>query len=161
MCRCMYCGEVFETWASSYYRNINSCKCRYSKDKRLYSIYTNMKTRCYNAGNPTYEHYGKRGIRMCKEWLDSYKAFEKWAFDNGYEDGLTIERVDVNGNYCPDNCKWITPEEQAANKTTTIRVAGTSLKGFCRDNGLNYKTVCSYHYKHPLVPIEDVVARYI
>lgn len=79
---------------------------------RLYSIYTNMKTRCYNKNNSHYQYYGKRGIVICDEWLNDFKAFYDWALSHGYKDNLTIDRIDVNGNYEPSNCRWVTQHKQ-------------------------------------------------
>ena len=78
-----------------------------------------MKMRCYYPKCNGYKNYGARGITICEDWLNSYKAFEKWALENGYDDTLTIERNNVNGNYEPSNCRWITKQEQAHNKTNT------------------------------------------
>lgn len=85
----------------------------------LYSHWVNMKTRCFNKNNPKYKDYGARGITICEEWLD-FKVFYEWAMSHGYAEGLSIERIDVDGNYCPDNCKWITMSEQAKNKRTNV-----------------------------------------
>jgi len=74
-----------------------------------------MKTRCSNPGDRSYYLYGGRGIRVCREWSESYSAFEKWAKAAGYRPGLTIERVDVDGDYSPENCTWIPKGEQSMN----------------------------------------------
>lgn len=86
---------------------------------RLYNIYCNMKNRCYNVKQAEYSNYGGRGIKVCCEWRDSFIAFKDWAIANGYKEDLTIDRIDVNGNYEPSNCRWITKREQQFNKTNT------------------------------------------
>lgn len=88
------------------------------RHERLYRIWHGMKQRCERKENGDYQNYGGRGISICEEWRNNYAAFREWAFSNGYSDDLTIERKDVNGNYCPDNCTWISPKEQARNRRT-------------------------------------------
>lgn len=78
---------------------------------RLYRIWSNMKTRCFNPNADNYEFYGGRGITICKEWLHDFQAFYDWAMGNGYKDGLTIDRKDSDCNYSPQNCQWITLSE--------------------------------------------------
>ena len=81
---------------------------------RLYRIWKQMRFRCFCVTNPTYKHYGARGITICDEWSD-FAVFREWALSNGYTDELSIERKDVDGNYCPENCSWIPRNEQARN----------------------------------------------
>lgn len=88
---------------------------------RLYKTWKNMKTRCLNSKNYKFKNYGGRGICICTEWLD-FENFERWALSSGYQNNLTIERIDVNGNYCPQNCTWIIPENQALNRRNTKKV---------------------------------------
>ena len=72
---------------------------------RLYRIWSNMKMRCLNPKNDNFPNYGGRGIKVCNEWRHDFKAFQAWAISHGYRDDLSIDRIDVNGNYCPENCK--------------------------------------------------------
>lgn len=81
---------------------------------RLYRIWGDMKSRCLNPNVDNYKFYGDKGVLVCEEWLYSFQAFYEWAMKNGYKDGLTIDRVDSEGNYCPQNCRWITQSENAS-----------------------------------------------
>lgn len=121
---------------------------RVKDNKRLHGIYHGIKKRCYNENSKRYKDYGGRGIAMCDEWLNSEIGFDNfcdWAKSHGYQDNLTIERKDVNGNYCPENCIWITIMSQARNKRDTIRVIYRGeekpLIEWCEILGLRYDTI--------------------
>jgi len=86
------------------------------KHHPLYSVWQNMKTRCYNPKTWNYKNYGGRGIKVCDEWRNDFKAFYDWAVNDGYSDGLSIDRRNNDGNYEPSNCKWSTAKEQANNR---------------------------------------------
>ena len=161
-CKCKLCGNEFIMWRSHYYRGSTVCHCDSRvNNHRIHSIFTNMKTRCYNNNSPNYKDYGGRGITICDEWLNNYHAFEEWALSNGYSDDLTIERIDVDGNYSPENCKWATQLEQAQNKRATIKIEGKSLRRWCIEHGLNYKTIHSYMTRHPRASIEEALEKYL
>lgn len=91
--------------------------------KRLYSIWHNMKSRCYYTHAEKYKYYGGRGITVCDEWRDDFNAFYNWAINNGYKDDLTLDRIDSNGNYEPKNCRWATIAEQNNNSKKNNYIA--------------------------------------
>lgn len=97
-------------------RNRENAKYNNIRYKRLYNIWHGMKVRCYYEQYKQFKDYGGRGITVCAEWKDDFSAFCDWAMANGYEDHLTIDRINVNGNYCPDNCRWTTRAEQMKNR---------------------------------------------
>lgn len=83
---------------------------------RIYNEWASMKWRCYTKSNTSYKNYGGRGIRVCEEWLNDFLSFYTWAIENGYSDELTLDRIDVDGNYEPDNCRWVSMKVQDNNK---------------------------------------------
>lgn len=87
---------------------------------KLYFVWAQMKGRCLNPKNPEYKNYGARGIKVCDAWLDS-SAFLSWAHSAGYAEGLTLDRINVNGNYQPSNCRWVNMHIQNANKRRNPR----------------------------------------
>lgn len=118
---------------------------------RLYDIWKNMKSRCYNKNNKNYHNYGGRGITICGDWADDFAAFRTWSLSHGYDDDLTIDRIDVNSGYCPDNCRWATQKEQCNNTRRTIMVKINdkthSVKEWCEIMGIKYGTVISRIYR--------------
>lgn len=90
--------------------------------EKLFNIYKSMKNRCYKKDNISYKNYGGRGITICDEWLENRNAFIKWAIENNFEPGLSIDRVDNDKGYFPDNCKFSNRHEQTINKRNTILV---------------------------------------
>jgi len=122
------CGNETEQYISNIENGrVKSCGClRYKRlserntrhgmhGTRLYRIWRGLFKRCHNRNATDYSNYGGRGIKVCDEWLD-FKVFYGWAMRNGYREDLTIERIDVNGNYEPNNCCWITKSEQSLNR---------------------------------------------
>lgn len=96
-----------------------------TSSRRLYKTWRNMRYRCSNPKDRKYKYYGGRGIKVCEEWDSSFKAFESWALVNGYADDLTIDRINVNGDYEPKNCRWISMAEQQQNKRSNRSIKPT------------------------------------
>lgn len=109
------------------------CACIKSKtthglrSHRLYKIYHNMKERCFSKQNQAYSFYGGKGITICDDWLNDFISFYNWAIDNGYKDNLTIDRINTDSNYEPDNCRWVNMSIQAQN---TKHIRATNKSGY-------------------------------
>ena len=118
LCKCD-CGKEKLVASHDLKHGIKSCGCLKKENKvlnkRIHNIWNNMINRCCNPNNKRYYDYGGRGIKLCSEWRNKYKNFEKWALNNGYSDDLTIDRKDNNKGYCPKNCRWITRKENSRN----------------------------------------------
>lgn len=129
---------------------------RPSSYNKLRNIWRGMKGRCYREACSGYKNYGKRGIIVCDEWLNNFESFESWALNNGYAEGLTIERIDNNGNYCPENCRWATRLEQANNKRNNVRVTHSgktqTLSQWARELKKSVSTIKVSYYKGTFPP---------
>lgn len=90
--------------------------------QRLYIAWSNMRRRCYQKQNKKYRSYGGRGIKVCDEWLHDFRAFREWSVNNGYDDNLTLDRIDVDGNYEPSNCRWVTQKIQQNNRSNNRKI---------------------------------------
>ena len=126
---------------------------------RLYRIWSGMKSRCNIPSASGYEYYGARGIKVSEEWSE-FSEFKKWAELNGYQEELTIERIDRSGNYCPDNCKWITWSEQQSNTSQNILIPFNSktqtLTQWAKE--LNVKEATLRYRYHKGLPLEQVLS---
>lgn len=117
---------------------------------RLYKVWGNMKSRCENPRHVSYPGWGGRGISICPEWV-YYEGFHRWAMSSGYCEGLSLDRIDNNGNYGPDNCRWATPKQQANNTRRTIYITldgrTDTIEGWCEKLGLAKPMVRDRYYR--------------
>ncbi len=133
VCRCDCGSEITAITDNLVAGRTRSCGCLRNEesskrlrghgmsDTRLYAIWNQMKQRCYNANTLYYENYGGRGITICEPWRENFIAFYDWAMQNGYQDGLTIDRINNDFGYCPDNCQWVDSVAQANNRRSNRR----------------------------------------
>lgn len=135
-CECVYCGlETIRSFAdmretsicvhtnrNGQYKDFN-VKC---KNGRLRHILSGMMDRCFNKKDKAYRWYGAKGIKVCDDWVNNPISFEEWSISNGYDDSLTIDRINENGDYCPENCRWVTNKDNAKYKSTTKMITVNS-----------------------------------
>lgn len=153
LCKCD-CGNDIVVFATNLVRGLtHSCGCfnrevlsersctHHLSESRLYETWSGMKKRCYNANSKSFPAYGGRGIGVCNEWKDDFRTFYDWAMSNGYADDLTIDRIDVNGNYSPENCRWVDKLTQANNCRTnhylTFNGKTQSIAEWARELGVS------------------------
>lgn len=168
VCKCD-CGKVISAEQYSLKRGrIKSCGClnidmikarsirHGGRHERLYGVWINMKTRCHNPNSNSYSDYGGRGIAICDEWDNSYSNFRAWALSNGYDENAdnfacTLDRIDPNGDYCPENCRWVNAVKQANNRRNTIMIEFNnqlhSLSEWADIIGVKYHTLFARIYK--------------
>ena len=137
---------------------LNSYGISSSEYAKLYNVWKNMISRCYDENSKSFLNYGARGIAVCSEWKENKDNFFLWSLNNGWKPGITIERKNVNGNYCPENCCFVPKNKQFENKTDTVFV---SYKGetkplfvWCKELGLNYQSVLTRRWRGTTSPEE-------
>lgn len=154
-CKCD-CGNIKIAEGRELKRgNVKSCGCynieshtkHGKRNTRIYRIYHHMIDRCKNKNDANYKDYGMRGIEVCEEWTgeQGFENFYKWSMENGYSEELTIDRINVNGNYEPNNCRWTDNNVQANNKRNNrvfdVGTGEKTLAQLCREFDKTYNTV--------------------
>ena len=158
LCQCD-CGKQSAVLGNSLKRGLSkSCGClrdemvsarftrhgatKYNKnhpDYRLYAIWRGMISRCYNPNESCYQRYGGAGIAVCDDWLHSFEAFRDWAKTNGYDDALSIDRIDGKKGYSPENCRWATPLQQTRNRKNTRYLTYAGEQKTLKEWAIQYK----------------------
>jgi hypothetical protein len=170
LCKCS-CGKIKSVYGYHLRKgNTLSCGCKNYKNlkpqikhnmtgTRIYGIWTHMRARCYNPKSQKYEDYGGRGIDICKGW-DDFEIFYKWAIENGYKRNLTIDRIDNNKGYYPNNSRWATRKTQANNTRSNVKIVingvEKTLKQWSEYANINYSTLYA-RYKNGWVG-EDLIS---
>lgn len=120
-------------------------------DTKLYGVWCAMKRRCYNTNVKEYKWYGGRGITVHEEWKNNYSSFSDWAYKNGYKEGLTLDRIDNNSDYSPNNCKWVTSAAQANNRRSNHKITYNgethNITEWASIIGINHKTLFNRIYQ--------------
>ena len=177
ICQCDCGNQITVNGSDLVTGRVKSCKCLtrervallnkthgLSKTK-IYKVWRNMKTRCYNSNNKKYKDYGARGITVCDEWKDNFLAFYEWSINNGYKEELpctecTLDRINNDEGYFPNNCRWTTFTVQANNKRKNVFIIYNGEKdtihNWCRKLNLNYETVRGRMRKHPEYTAEQL-----
>ena len=157
LCRCECGNEKVVSGNKLRSGNTKSCGCYQEEvrgkyrvthgmtNSKLYVIWSNMKSRCYNKKNNMFYRYGGRGIEVAPEWRNSFENFSVWAIQSGYKEGLSIERVDIDKGYNPENCRWITKKEQYLNRSDSHMITAfgktQTIKEWADQNGIPYDTI--------------------
>ena len=157
VCQCD-CGRILPVYGGSLVKGKSlSCGCYGSELKRvshtthgqcgtpLYNVYHGMLQRCYYKRHIDNKWYIQKGVTVCDEWLSEFEAFYEWAIQNGYKRGLSIDRIDNDKGYSPENCRWVTPKEQAQNRSTNLNYTldgkTQCLKQWAEEFGIKYSTL--------------------
>ena len=157
-CRCECGNEKVVSGNKLRTGNTKSCGCMQKEHRlegfhkshgmtetKLYTTWLNMRSRCNKPDNIMYQYYGGRGIRVCQEWNDAFEPFMEWAISHGYEEGLSIDRINVDGNYEPDNCRWVTKKAQYFNRTDNHLLTAfgktQTIKEWADETGIKYDTI--------------------
>ena len=161
LCQCDCGNTTFKTSNALKTGNVRSCGCLYKETRmgklkhgmtgsRIYRIWKGMHNRCNNENGADFANYGGRGIRVCNEWSgeDGFKNFHDWSMKHGYVDYLTIDRIDVDGDYTPNNCRWTTQHEQTRNKRNTINITAHGKTMCLADWTAKYGDHIHYLYWH-------------
>lgn len=176
VCRCD-CGNIKRIqYQNVLSGKVKSCGCKHDKlcseaakrhggtGTRLYRIWRGMIARCYYPASDNYKNYGGRGVFVCDEWRHNYESFREWALSHGYADNLTIDRMNVNGNYEPSNCRWATYHEQNLNrrpmrkKTWNIDGIEKPRTEWCKEYGKSIQCVMYRVSKMGMTPKEALEA---
>lgn len=138
-------------------KSVRGEKSKYKRE-RLYGIWVGMIRRCTKSTDKAYKNYGGRGIKICKEWLNSFDNFKNWAQKEGYKDNLTIDRIDVNGNYEPSNCRWADMLTQQNNRRNNHRVEykgkSYTIAELSREYNIPYDKLHARLFMYPFWDIE-------
>lgn len=162
---CSVCGKTIIKRKNDFVRKNKVCQHKFIacniKNKRIKVIFSGMKGRCYNLNNEDYNTYGGRGITICDEWLYNPATFEVWALSNGYMEHLTIDRINSDLGYCPQNCRWVTQSDNAKYKSTThmIEIDGQvrSGKDWAKSCGIGINTINKYLRQYPYSLVIDFI----
>lgn len=157
LCKCTCGNEIIVAGCNLQSGHTKGCKqCQLKRlqqdkirhgmsDTKLYGVWAAMRNRCNNPKNKSYSDYGGRGIRVCEEW-ESSDEFFKWALENGYHEGLEIDRINTDGDYCPSNCRWIPRVANARNKRNNVLIKHgndeKTISEWAEYYGVNYKNLC-------------------
>ena len=155
-CTCECGNKVIHTTKQLNWGSIHSCGCGLldmykkikkidEKDRPLYIRWLMIKDRCNNPNSKVYKDYGGRGIKICPEWNNDFSAFKNWAYENGYDESLSIDRIDNNKGYSPENCRWVDSKTQGNNRRTnhcvTIDGVTKTIMQWSEEYGIKYDTI--------------------